>query len=99
MNIAVDNDNNVLACGRFMGTVSFGNINLDEQPGGVNGDVFILKLDNFGNVLWAKTARGLLEDQAQSISIDQGNNIIITGWFYSPQIIFDNDTVVNYIGD
>lgn len=44
-------------------------------------DVFILKLDAFGNIIWVKQFGGINNDGSSSISIDNLTNIYTTGYF------------------
>jgi hypothetical protein len=58
-------------------------------------DICIIKFDLDGNVLWAKSALGINIDRAQSVSVDALGNIIVTGFFSSPTVIFDSITLTN----
>ncbi len=68
--------------GTFKGTVDF-----DPGPGNVsyvsNGseDIFFLKLDASGNLMWAKKIGGTGEDFMNSICVDSVGNIYSTGHF------------------
>jgi hypothetical protein len=48
-------------------------------------DVWIIKIDNAGNVLWSKTYGGASNEAARSIALAQDNKFIIAG--YTDQII------------
>ncbi len=80
--IAVDKSGNVYTTGGFAGIV-------DVDPGdGIftlissgGADIFILKLDNAGNFVWAKTIGSELFDYAQSIALDDSSNVYTTGTF------------------
>jgi len=80
--IALDNSGNILTTGVFDGTVDF-----DPGAGVFNlssigfSDIFILKLDSFGDFIWAKTMGGAGIDIARSIAIDNNGNILTTGSF------------------
>ena len=52
-------------------------------------DIFIAKLDLFGDVLWAKNTGGTMDDKSFAIATDSIGNIAITGLFYSNTISFD----------
>jgi hypothetical protein len=74
---------NVYVAGEFRGTQDF-----DPGPGTFNltsvgwPDIFILKLDPFGNLIWVKQMGGTGGGgTALSIEIDKGGNIYTTGFF------------------
>jgi len=83
--IAVDALSNVYSTGAFRGTVDFDpgsgtyslSTNFPNDP-----DVFISKMDAFGNFIWAKQfVGGGLVDAAYSIAIDAHSNVYTTGFF------------------
>jgi hypothetical protein len=80
--IALDTSGNVYTTGYFWGTPDF-----DPGPGTYNLtsfgslDVFISKLDAFGNFVWAKQLGGADFDYSQSIALDASGNVYTTGWF------------------
>ena len=84
-----DNVGNVYSVGYFSGTTDFdpGVGTLSFTSGGT-GDLFITKLNNKGNLIWAKIIGGANLDQAKAITIDQNNNLVITGNF-SGSVDFD----------
>lgn len=43
-------------------------------------DIFILKLDLFGNIIWVQTVGGSGTDQANSIIINKNGFVTLTGW-------------------
>jgi len=58
-------------------------------------DVFVVKYNSSGNVLWAKSAGGTSYDAASSIAVDAVGNVYVAGYFTSPTITFDNDSLSN----
>ncbi len=81
--IAVDDSGNTYLTGNFSATVDF-----DPGPG-INElisegdtDVFVMKMDDQGNLLWAKSfgATGSA-DQGTSLDIDASGNVYVTGAF------------------
>jgi hypothetical protein len=80
--IAVDSNGNIYSTGIFTGTVDFdpgdGISNLTSMG---ENDIFISKLDAYGNYLWAKRFGGATGDTGKSIAIDSGGNIFVTGDF------------------
>lgn len=79
INIAVDNSGFVYVTGQFFGTVNFdGNI---VQAGGTSKDIFLIKLNPAGTVLWAISEGGSGQENVYGITTDQQNNVILTGQF------------------
>jgi len=89
--VCTDPDGNVLITGRFASdSISFDDFTLLNS--GVT-DIFIVKLDSNGNVLWAKNPTGIFYERGYDICTDLMGNIYITGGFYSPEIVFGDDTL------
>jgi hypothetical protein len=87
--MSLDLTNNVYITGLFQDTVDFdpgaGTANLTAAG---NYDAFILKLDEDGAYVWAKSVGGTSSDFGYSISIDSSGNSYITGYF-SGTVDFD----------
>src|SRR5258706_5562555 len=87
-----DASGNVYITGTFQGsTITFGSYTLHNTATG-NLDVFIVKYDAGGNVVWAKSGGGTLNDWAYGITTDLNGNVFITGHFVSPHVTFDTIT-------
>ena len=88
--VTSDNSGNIYATGRYgsdsvsFGTYSFSNNGFD--------DIFVVKYDVLGNVIWARTAGSTSWDHANSIITDDSGNVYVTGDFQST-ITFGNDTL------
>lgn len=95
--MSVDRSGNLLISGAFYGdSISFGGITLaNSRTTGISSDLFIVKYDPAGNVLWANSAEGVSWETANNVCTDPSGNVIITGYFESPTIIFGNDTLSN----
>lgn len=76
--ISADNQGNIYVTGMFSGTALFGNTSMTSDG---DGDIFIVKLDPNGNIIWARSAGGPNSDSGRGISVDSQNNIYITGSF------------------
>lgn len=82
--IAIDARGGILTTGSFRKTVDF-------DPGAVtnnltsegNYDIFILKLDAYGNLLWVKQIGDSLISTGTAISTDASGNVYATGYFYA----------------
>lgn len=80
--ITTDSKDNVIIVGYTASTdfpvQTSGNF-FQGMYGGGNVDAFILKFNNLGELLWATYYGGEEADGAQSVSIDDANNIFIAG--------------------
>lgn len=77
--VAIDSMGNVVLTGSFQGAVTFGATTLTSADN--NGDVFVLKLDPAGTVLWARGFSGNGFDQGTSVAIDAQDNVVVAGNF------------------
>lgn len=81
--ITLDKTGNIIICGRFRQTMSMGTYSLSSNGG---FDVFIAKLDNNGNTIWAKSFGGPNSTEWETgtdVTTDTLNNIYVTGHFFS----------------
>ena len=80
--IRVDASRNVYTAGRFKDTTDFdpgpNNFNLISEGG---SDIFIQKLNEFGNLVWARKMGGTNQDHALAMDVDEFGNVLITGKF------------------
>lgn len=91
-NVNIDVDGNLIVSGNFgSATLTLGSFTLTQQGG---GDVFIAKYDPDGNVLWATSMGGSLEDGVRGLSTDLSGNIFITGSFSSNPLPFGPDALI-----
>ncbi len=80
--ITLDNAGNVIVTGIFFGTVDF-----DPGPGEMplvsagNEDVFILKLKNNGDFIWAKKIGGPTNQYSNGVITDIGGSIYFNGYY------------------
>ncbi|MCH8316946.1 MAG: SBBP repeat-containing protein [Bacteroidetes bacterium] len=77
--IAVDMNGNVYITGYFRDTVTFGSTQLISAG---SADIFIVKYDTAGNLLWAQRAGGTDLIEAHDIAVDNAGNCYIIGDFY-----------------
>ncbi len=91
--ISIDTSGNVFITGVFNSpTISFGTITLTNAG---SWDIFIVKYDANGNMLWAKSAGGYYDDSCNSISTDASGNAFMTGYFSSDTITFGTITLTS----
>lgn len=89
--ISTDDYGNVYITGYFGSpSITFGTTTLNSAGG---FDIFVVKYDAFGNVLWAKSAGGSGDDMGQGISADADGNVYVTGYFSNPSITFGTTTL------
>ena len=82
----IDANGSVCLTGQFIGTVDFdpgtGTQNLTAVDGAFDGDVFIQKIDNNGNFVWAKSFGSTSYDQGNAVSFTNEGNVVTTGQYY-----------------
>jgi hypothetical protein len=85
ISLTVGPGGNVVVVGTFCETVDF-----DPGPGVVNltsnghGDIFVIKMDGMGNLLWAKSVGGSsVYDRVGSVRIDLDASVVLVGHFSS----------------
>ncbi len=82
LGVAVDGSGNVYTTGFFKGTADF-----DPSAGVFNltstgfDDIFVSKLDNAGNFVWARQMGGADFDQGLGVAVDDSGNVYTTGRF------------------
>lgn len=95
--VAIDrrgNGSNVLIAGSFSSSsIVFGTTTLTNSSSAY--DVFVVKYDNSGNVLWAVSGGGSGQDSPTSIATDANGNTYVTGSFNSPSITFGSILLTN----
>jgi hypothetical protein len=84
--LAQDAYGNLLACGQFQGRVDFDpgadSLFLSSTPGFISRpDLFILKLDPQGNLLWARSLGGSDFEAAYDLVVDGKQDVLVTGYF------------------
>ncbi len=76
--IATDADGNIYVAGSFMGASSFGSFTLTSSG---YSDIFVIKLDSGGNILWAVKAGGTGDDSGSDVDLDSSGNVYLTGYY------------------
>lgn len=77
--LALDANGNIVVVGQYFGQATFGTTVLTSVSN--SKDIFVLKLDNLGNVIWAISQGGAGSENSYGITTDSQNNVIITGQF------------------
>ena len=76
--IALDSQGNSYVTGWYQNTATFGSLILTSAGG---YDIFVVKYDNSGQAVWAKTAGGVSNDIGYGIDLDANGNIYVAGTF------------------
>ena len=96
--LKVDNDGNVYVGGVFSSiSISLGSITLNNPY--VPGQLFYVKYNSSGSVLWAKSAGGDHVERCKDIVLDPSGNLYVSGHFYGTSMDFDNITLNNMSSD
>ena len=91
--VSTDTNGNVFVTGYFQSSsIIFGTTTLTNAG---NSDIFIVKYDASGNVLWAESAGGTSDDYGYGVSTDANGNVFVTGYFDSDTITFSSTTLTN----
>jgi hypothetical protein len=94
--LAVDATGSSYITGRFRGTVMFGATPLTATS--TFSDIFIAKYNSAGHLEWAKRYGGSLEDDGQSIAVDQTGNVYVVGSFMGT-VSFGSTSLTSAGGD
>lgn len=94
VSVAVDGDGNIYVTGSFFNTINFSedtttSTTFQSRSAG-REDIFLLKMDPQGNLLWAKRMGGNGSDVPYDICVDHNNNVYITGRC-QPDVDFSTD--------
>ena len=97
LSIAIDASGNIYTTGYFEGTADFdpgsGTANLTSFG---SADIFVQKLDAYGNFLWAKQMGGTSSDISFSIAVDASGNVYTTGYFQGTADFNPGTEVANF---
>jgi hypothetical protein len=94
--LGADKAGNIYATGWFTSsTLVFGSDTLHSSG---QGDMFLVKYDPNGNVIWARSAVGGNNEIVGGIAVDSHNDIYVTGSFSSNTLSFDNITLARMGG-
>jgi len=79
--LAADSTGNSYITGFFYYSVSFSNNATVLQADGLSSDIFTVKYDIDGTILWAQRIGGPYNDAAFGIAVDKEESFYITGYF------------------
>ena len=93
--IATDASGNIYVGGYFDGPeITFDSYTV-YSPGNSNEQLYLVKYDPAGNVLWAKSAVSAYGNTISSLALDASGNIYIIGDFYANTITLGSTTLIN----
>lgn len=91
--VSADGNGNVYVTGVFNSpAITFGSYNLTDDS---IGNVFVVKYDSTGNVLWANAASGEIASYGKGIKNDSVGNVYVIGNFGGTSITFGSVTLSN----
>jgi len=76
---ACDHENNIYVSGNFSESITIGSYTYNAGP--FNQDIYITKLNSQNEILWADHAASNASDQVIGITVDDNNNLYLTGHF------------------
>lgn len=85
LDCVIDGNGDIVITGYYFDSITFGTTRLTNSG---SSDVFIVKYDTNGNVIWAKSSGGTSLDISSAIEVDNLGNIYICGYFNN-SITFD----------
>jgi len=104
--IKIDNQDNLYITGHFESPyINFGGGDLKNQSDKMDSrdwfcdDIFLAKFDSNGNYIWSKKFGGSKYDRSNSVAVDSGGNVFITGESNSSYIDFGGGAISNCATD
>jgi hypothetical protein len=91
--VAIDPSGNSFITGTFTSPgLTLGTTTLTNAG---NTNIYLAKYDGAGNVLWAKSCKGNMQDNTYQVASDHSGNPIIAGYYESSSFIIGTDTLTN----
>jgi hypothetical protein len=96
--VATDASGNVYVTGNFASpSIVFGTTTLTNTSS-PKLNMYLVKYDASGNVLWAKSAGGTDDDLGNAVATDAQGNVYVTGSYRSSSIVFGSLTLTHSAG-
>ncbi len=94
--IATDHSGNIYLAGSFTSpSINLGSFTLNNTASVSSLEMFLIKYDAAGNVVWAKSEGGVNNEEAYAVATDVAGNIFVTGYFTTPTFNFGTFTLTN----
>jgi hypothetical protein len=91
VSVCVDGGDNIIVGGQFDGdSITIGGFTLWNAG---QNDIYVVKYDSSGSVLWAKSGNGNADDYVQQVSTDFNGDIFVGGSFNSSSLLFGSMTL------
>ena len=98
VSLVTDASGNIYSAGNFNSpTLTFGSVILIDAAS-MATNIYVVKHDPSGGVVWAKSFGGSITDKLSSMVIDASGNLFVYGMFESPTITFGTTTLTNISG-
>lgn len=91
--VAYDTSGNLYVAGYYGMSLQIDNANKYTSAGG--SDLFVVKYDTAGKVIWSKSFGGIDADVVNALSLDSRGNIYVSGYFKSANLAFGSNKLVN----
>lgn len=91
LSVAVSPSGDSYVTGYFASSITFGGTQLHSAG---RREIFIVKVNTSGNIVWAKKAGGTGDDKAEGIALDKNENFYIVGSF-TQSASFSGTTITN----
>jgi gliding motility-associated-like protein len=95
MDVCSDIDGNIIIAGYFFDTFQFADTSLTSQG---DKDMFLIKLNSEGDLIWAKSGGGVGADVAKGVVTDDDGNIYVIGSLFESGI-FGEQEYFGYAGE
>jgi hypothetical protein len=93
--VTTDASGNIYVTGFFASdSIIFGTYTLYNNGVGAQ-DMFLVKYDISGNVLWARSIGGSADEKSYAVATDAAGNVYVSGSYYSPVITIGANTYTN----
>jgi len=93
--VATDANGNIYVLGDFTGGITVNGTSLNSFANNGTDNVFLLKLNSSGNLVWARRAGGDYYANSSAIAIDSQGNAVICGRFNGSYLTLEQITVNN----
>ena len=91
--VGTDMAGNIYITGSFQGdSIRFGNFTLYNNSS--SNDLFLVKLNASGNVLWAQRIGGSSSELVHGLSVDKNGDVYITGAFTSDTLVIGSTQLI-----
>ena len=97
--VAVDSTGSAYVVGNYYSDVlTVGSLSVTNAFATTDSAIFVARFDANGTPLWMRSFGGNGIDTAFHVAVDQSNNVLVAGSFFSTTLAFDSVTLTN-VGD